>query len=426
MARAPLSKFATSIAWLAQFAASDRGAAAALLDALLLLNEEQVSAAIRSQILDLCRDRKGKHRRMALYAEREFQSAIFESELTPDRKGRMRMRAVGRKGPDPVKPTRGKSRVGSEGLIAFVISQAKDTSPEIIMNHPGPDLLRGKLQPAGSIVVVTDFIGSGTRAREMLDAFWKVPSVRAWFSHRYVDFKVVAAAGTENGISSLKRHKTRPDVRVQYIVPTLRSFHDWRQSSQWFKLIDGYGPDAGRGAGRYGFGDAAALVAFSYRLPNNTPALLHQATGGWRALYEGAVPDDLRPAFGVRTAAEIVSAAAETTGVAIDAGLSPRDAEMVLILSLIRGRWRWGAENALAERTGMSVPDIFRVLARAVREGLITRQGRLTDAGQAILIAGRKKERRRPDIPTNPEPYYPLQLRTSRGPSSTRRPSGRP
>lgn len=427
MSHPPLSQFATSLAWLAQFCTNDREAAATLLDTILLLNEEQVSAAIRAQLLELCRGRKGKHRRMALYAERELEtSAIFKSEFIADANGRLRLRAVGRKGPDPVRPIRGSSRVGSEGFIAFVISQAKEAWPDIVMNHPGPDLLRGKTQPAGSLVIVTDFIGSGTRVRAMLNAFWAVPTVRAWFSRRYVDFNVVAAAGTDNGVASLKRHKTHPEVKVQFIVPTIHSFHNWRQSSAWLSLIDNYGPNAGRGSGRYGFGGDAALVAFNYRLPNNTPAILHKTEAGWRALYNGPAPDDLRPAFGMRTGAEIVNAAAEATGVLIDASLPPRDAEMVLILALIRGRWRWGAENALAARTGMSVPDVFGVLRRALKQRLLTPQGRLTDAGQALLAAGRKQERKRPEVPTNPEPYYPLQLRTPRGPSSTRRPSGRP
>lgn len=51
--RAPLSSDETSPQWLRQFLAADAKDAAALLNTMLLLNEEQVSAAIRSQLYAL-------------------------------------------------------------------------------------------------------------------------------------------------------------------------------------------------------------------------------------------------------------------------------------------------------------------------------------------------------------------------------------
>ena len=171
---------------------------------------------------------------------------------------------------------------------------------------------------------------------------------------------------------------------------------------------------------------APALIAFNYRLPNNTPALVHRSAAGWRALYEGAAPEDLRTAFGIRTDEEAISKAAADTGVAVSVGLQVTEALLVVLLSLVGGRWRAGAEVALAERTGMAVPDVIDARQRALRNELITASGRLTDKGQELLAAGRRSERKRPDIPTADEPYYPLRLRTPRGSSSTRRPLGRP
>lgn len=398
-----------------------------MLDAMLLLNEEQVSASLRSQLYRLADGRHGKRRRIALYAEREFgRTSAFKVRLVPDVSGRIRRRAVGRKGPAPVKPVRGSGRVGSEGLIAFVISQAKETRPDAFINHPGPDLIRGKSRPAGGISVVTDFIGSGSRVRKMLDAFWAVPSVRSWVSRGWIDFKVIAAAATAAGATNVRRHRVRPEVLFQHVAPTIASHPDCQRSGEWLKLIERYGPDAGRGASRYGFGDSASLIAFNYRLPNNTPALVHRSVSRWRALYDGAAPDDLRPAFGLRAPEEMISRAADSTGVDISTDLPTEDAALVLILSLLQGRWRPGMEVALAERTGLLVPDILDILAKARKAGLVTPSGRLTDGGQAMLAAGRRSERKRPQVATNPEPYYPLALRTPRGSFSTRRPSGRP
>ncbi|WP_434056899.1 phosphoribosyltransferase-like protein [Bradyrhizobium tunisiense] len=398
-----------------------------MLDSMLLLNEEQVSAALRSQLYALAASRHGRRKRVALYAEREFGGApAFTVESIPDAAGRLRRRSIGRKGPAPVSPVRGSGRVGSEGLVAFVISQAHATKPRSFMNHPGPDLIRGKTSPAGSIGIVTDFIGSGSRVCEMLDAFWAVPSVRSWVSRKWINFKVIAAAATAAGVAKVKRHRLGPEVLFQHAAPTISSHPDFVQADEWSALIERYGPDAGRGASRYGFGGDAALVAFNYRLPNNTPALVHRTHEGWRALYDGAAPDDLRPAFGVRAPSEVIGQAAQMTGVAISDDLSPEAAATILVLSLLRGRWHAKSQVALAERTGMAVPDIMDILARALKGGLVNGSGRLTDSGQALLAAGRRSERKRPVVATDSQPYYPLALRTSRGSSSTRRPSGRP
>ncbi|WP_332768927.1 phosphoribosyltransferase-like protein [Phenylobacterium sp.] len=425
---APLSTYPTSQAWLAQFDQSeaDRTAAEAMLDTMLLLNEEQVSAAIRSQLYRFADGRRGRHRRVALYAEREFpQKEFFQSETIIDPRGRAHRRAVGRVGPPAVKPVRGGMRVGSEGLVALAVSTVVETQPEIFLNHPGPDRIRGKTAPVGAIVIVTDFIGSGQRVRDILDAMWAVPTVKAWRSRRLVTFHVVAAAGTAAGMTRVRRHRLQPNVMAEHIAPSLGGT-GWRQEWDWHDLVSKYGPESGRGASRWGFGNSGALIAFSYRLPNNTPALLHKSEGGWRALYIGAAPNDLRPAFGLRSDEEAVAAAASATGVALSPALSPADATTVLLLSILRGRWRPGKEVALAERTGLPVPTVMEVLRRALRNGLLRGDGRLTDAGYAMVEAGRRSERERPTIPTAAEPYYPMQLRAPRLLFSARRSSERP
>jgi hypothetical protein len=423
--RKPLSSYPTSQSWLSRFDPDDRKAAMAMLDSMLLLNEEQVSSAIRSQLYRIADSRHGKRKRIALYAEREFCGMpAFEIHDIPYDRGRIRRRAVGRKGPAPVKPMRGSGRVGSEGLVAFVISQAHETKPRSFMNHPGPDLIRGKTNPAGSIAVVTDFIGSGSRVRAMLDAFWAVPTVRSWVSRKLVDFKVIAAAATAYGANAVGRHRVRPEVSFQHVAPTVVDRPT--QQGEWLRLIEKYGPESGRGTGRQGFGNSLALIAFNYRIPNNTPSLIHQSRGQWKALYEGAAPEDLRPVFGLWTPAELVDRAAADTGVAIARDLPVKDAALVIILSLLRGRLRSGTEIELAERTGMSVPDVLDLLARAKKEHLFDTNGHLTELGQRLLADGRRSKRKRPLVTTNPEPYYPMALRVPRDSFSTRRPSGRP
>lgn len=328
--------------------------------------------------------------------------------------GRLRRRAVGRSGPAAVKPVRGRGRVGSEGLVAFLASQQKEAWPKIFMNHPGPDRLRGKTAPAGEIIVLTDFIGSGSRIRSMLDKFWAVPTVRSWVSRRLVRFRVVAAAATNPGLTKVRSHRLHPEVISEWIAPVT----SWSTSPSWYfpwrRMMDGYGPPAGRGSGRYGFGDEAALIAFSYRIPNNTPAIIHQSEGGWHALYDGPVPPALYALFGVRSMSQIVEDAAIDNGIALPPSLTEEECKMVVVLSLLRGRWHRGSETALAARSGMAVPPLMDMLREALTKGLITNTGRLTDKGYAFLDAGGVRERETPIIATAQEPYYPEALRVPR------------
>lgn len=410
-----LSRTLTGQSWLSQFAPADQKAAAAMLDAMLLLSEDQVSTAIRTALDKVATGGRHRNRRVALYAEREFaHAAIFDSILAPDRCGKMRRRAVGRSGPPAVQPIRGRARVGSEGLVAFIASQQKDAWPKIFMNHPGPDLLRGKTAPAGEIVILTDFIGSGNRIRTMLNKFWAVPSVRSWVSRHFLRFRVIAAAATNLGCSKVRAHRLRPEVVSEWIAPVA----DWKSSPsfhcEWRALMNKYGPPSGRGTGRYGFGDEAALIAFSYRIPNNTPAIIHQSEGAWRALYDGPIPSSLNGLFGVRTISQIVNDAAFGSGINLPPSLTDEERLMVVILSLLKGRWHSGSQSALAARSGMAIPRLMDILRRALAKGLITTSGRLTDGGYAFLKAGGVTERKKPVIATSQQIYYPEVLRVPR------------
>lgn len=407
-----LSQTAAGAAWLDQFGPEDREAAAKMLDAMLLLNEEQVAASIRTALDRVAKGPRHRKRRVALYAEREFDaSQIFEVQLLPDAAGRPRRRAVGYNGPPGVKPVRGRSRVGSEGFVAHLISQVSERWAEVFMNHPGPARLRQKTAPAGEIIIVTDFLGSGSRVSTMLDKFWAVPTVRSWKSRNMIRFRVVAAAATPAALSKVRRHRLRPDVAAEWIAPTVKSTSDFRIRSSWTRLIQANGPENGRGTGRFGFGDDGALIAFNYRLPNNTPAMIHHGQSGWRPLYVGSAPPELREIFGVRSIDQVVTFAAQSSGLVFGRELTEAERMTVLVLSMLKGRWHKGAEVALSSRTSLPTHIVMGILLDALKSELITRTGRITDKGYQFMEAARAGERETAAIETSPVPYYPETLR---------------
>ena len=412
-AKPSLSQTLAGQRWVEQFEAKDHAAAAELLDAMLLLNGEQVMSAQRSGLDELAAERHGVRgmlrRRVALYAEREMaESEAFVSKLIPDRAKKPRMRATGPRRLAPISPRRGAARVGSEGLAAFVIGQAVKRWPRIFINHPGPETIR--LQRTGTIVIVTDFVGSGTRVAGMLDKFWRVPSVRSWWSLGWIKFAVVAAAGTAEGMKALGGHRVAPTMKIRHIAPTINTAEPALRE-RWRALIESRQPVSARGAPALGFKDNAALIAFSYRIPNNTPAIVHADGGGLRPLFKGPVPQDSEVAFMEPPHEQRVSAAVALTGVEVTQKLSLAETEVLLVLRAVRGRWRSGAEVELAERTGLFLTEVKAVKVRAEREGFLDGSGRLTDEGHKTLEAGFRGGRRRSDLPTNPDPFYPWTLR---------------
>lgn len=410
--RTKLSSTNSGRLWITQFRSTDQTAAAQLVDALLLLNDEDVATAIRSSLRTLALSRRGERRKAALYAEREVaESVMFQSARLASRDGALRLRAFGDRGPNAVKPVRGRARVGSEGWIAFLISQAQERSPRIYLNHPGPDRIRR--HKASLIVIVTDFIGSGDRVCALLGKFLAVPSVRAWRSNRWIKFAVVAAAGTRAGIQAVRQHLANPAVSVTHVVPSLATFPNRSQVEAWRRLMLRYGPLQARGSGPEGYKDGGALVAFSYRTPNNTPPILHQGDRSWTPLFQGPPDDDMRPAFGLASLGERTTAAAAADR-QFATGLTAEVMRMLLVLRSIRGRWRPGQDIEIAERTGLTVPDVAQAREKAEATGLLLVAGRLTDDGQRLVRDASVIWEKRPDIPTRPEPYYPLSLRTPR------------
>jgi hypothetical protein len=213
---------------------------------------------------------------------------------------------------------------------------------------------------------------------------------------------------------------------VKHIAPTLLTTGTEELRSRWQALLEGYPPDPASSGKRQGFAESAALVAFSYRIPNNAPLLLHKSSSRWKALYNSAIPEELRPIFGLNSPEQRIGRAAEAAGLQLADNLSTSDLQTIAVLSIIRGQWREGSEDAFAEMTGLTVPELMFIRRQATKAGLLRTDGRLTEDGQTYLRAGRRGERKRPDIPTSPNPYYPVSLRVPRGKSRSRRPSGRP
>ena len=175
-------------AWLQQFRPDDVSLATTLLDNVLFTSTSEFRKWLAEEVV-----RQAKVGRVALYNEREFPLfGRFFPQLKP---GRVR-RAVGKKGPMLVKPPRGSPYVGSEGIVAQLVSELAKRPDVAALLTPGPDRLRPMKTrgPTRRLAIVTDIIGSGTRICKMLDALWRTETIRSWHSHRGVPLQILVIA----------------------------------------------------------------------------------------------------------------------------------------------------------------------------------------------------------------------------------------
>ncbi|MBL3566931.1 hypothetical protein JMM59_18215, partial [Rhodovulum sulfidophilum] len=377
-----ISKSETGKAWLSNFEAEDRATARTLLDSLRLINLDDVSECIHELLDQLSSERSGKRKAVAVYAEREFQEKRMFKTLQiakankPDRE-----RAIGNKGLPPVKPIRGGVRVGSEGIVSALIGQSVKRHSGILINTPGPDRFRSKRNPISTIAIVTDFIGSGSRLIDMLDKFWNVRTVRSWRSTGLIDFVVIAATATQDGAAAVSSHVVRPDVRFCHTIPTMSSSKFEEYHFGWDNLLDKFAEQDPSDNYVRGYLGSAALVLFSYCIPNNAPSILWKSAKHLKPLYVGSAPSELKTLFWSGSKSEQVDRAASERGHKLDAIADVKERIMLLVLQELRGRFSKEKVQELSERLSLPRADVIEALNVAFLRDLINGNGRLTDKG---------------------------------------------
>ena len=427
-----LSQTDVAISWLRQFRTEDQEVAAFLIDSLTLVSHDELVNRLRNLVIKRAEKIEGP---VGLYAEREIRKYNDIPNRLFKEKGRHR-RAHG-VGPQPVEPTRAYDpHVGSEGIIAWLITELCRERPRKFINHPGPDKIR-KLR-VRAFFLVSDFIGSGHRASAYLEAAWRVASVRSWWSLRIFRFEVITYSATDSGRALVARHHSTPSVEMAHPCPTIDTEFGDRLRERIRALCRRYDPgekgssctfpqdldfEQDDASDALGYNGVGALIAFSHGCPNNAPRILHKQTGKWRPLFPRRVTASARGLFGDRADDSTLLGRLERLRekhLAAGAWLSSANREgrsMILLLAALRRGPR--ADEPLARRTGLTLSEVRTLLGRARSWCWVGENRRLTDAGLGQLIHARKLRRRAYPLSVEPkEYYYPESLRAPVCPSS--------
>jgi hypothetical protein len=404
----------TTQTWLAQFDVLDQGDMVQMLRAMRLVTRDQFGESLRKRLLQAAAKTTG---RIGLYAEREIPPKSFPPEPVFQQTYVRPRRAYGQ-GPAPVSPDPSMpGEVGSEGIVAQLVSELCKEHPDKFVSHPGPDAIRSSEAPIKTFILVTDLIGSGQRAVRYMDAFWGVHSLRSWWSGRAsngLSFGIVSYAATGAGLKRVRSHRLSPEVLFVAECPTIDSAFEEPQAKTIKEICTRYGSAGGR-AQALGYKNTGALIAFAHGVPNNAPRVLYAQNKSWVPLFARRKTSATRLHF--------------------DNDLDQEDVQQLLIKMRHRrlsdgqvlSKARKGAletylvlaalshpsrkPEAVARRTGLTLLEVEHVLLNAEAYNWVDQLYRLTEKGQAHLRAAKKKRRAEPSPEVAPKPYYPSALR---------------
>lgn len=398
--------------WIQQFDASDQIEASNLLDSIRFVTGDELIAGVRVLVETIQEKIKSP---IALYVERELEkdtTTLFQEDSR---------RAVGN-GPTPILQKKGQPEVGSEGILANLVTQLNRGQRKTFLNHPSPDQMR-KRQPR-RFVLLTDFIGSGKRVDSYLTAAWNTATLKSWRSYRRIEFDVVAFAGTEPGIERVRRHRCKPEIHLVAACPTIASiFRTNRNRGAIEDLCVRYDPVDHDPLESLGYGGTGALMVFEHGCPNNCPRLLHKQARHWQPFFPGRVTQRKRDVFSNRSKEDILLANLRKLDKdKIAAGEVWKEAtedgrKLLLFLVAIRR----GPRNkmAVSANTGLTINEVSFLQERAQTWGWLTAGNRLTDEGHAqIAKASVSPPPRSVLVSTNQEVYFPQSLRPANGDSS--------
>lgn len=393
--------------WLRNFEESDRAAATLLIDRLMLVSASEFVSGITNQLNQIEREKPSKEPSLALYAEREMKKAGYD--VLPFFPRSDEGRAIG-PGIPPVAVDPEKQDVGSEGSVATLISKyCKDTAHQAL-SHPGPDALRSN--KIRTVVIVTDFIGSGRRISEMLDAFALVASLQSWKSYGLLSFEVVCYSGTEWGLALVQQHSLRPKVRSYIACPVIDEAFSGSELGAVKLLCQNYRKKQPRYP--FGFNNTGSLIAFSHGIPNNAPPILHSEAGGWTPLF----PNRSTSAAGIDSVADSSAVLARNS----EQVLGIREARRVLAdpegeiwahTMLVMDAVRQGVRTpkGLSARTQLPNARIEEVLEITKRAGWVTPKNSLTRLGWREIRRPRFFEQGEEIAISGSGIYFPTQLR---------------
>ncbi len=401
-----LSATSNGQAWLLNFDVDDQPVAKKLLDSLLLVSASEFSSKMTQQLTEAAGHAREANEILALYAEREVATA--DGEVPPFFPGTEKGRATGQ-GVQPVMVSPEKQDVGSEGVVAVLISKFRNANSDVVLSHPGPDDLRAKR--VRKIIIVSDFIGSGKRVYEMLEAFAKVATIQSWRSYGLITFEVICYSAAEWGAKNVEEHRLKPKVTIYAACPVVDETFKGIELKAIRQLCQKY-PKGSKWP--MGFNATGSLIAFSHGIPNNAPQIFHSSLNGWKPLFQrrSTLMSELDQA--ADTSDYVVKQSTELLGVRNARELLHKATgelwiHTMLVLHAVRSGLR--SRDKLSARTRLPVARVTEILELTTTAGWLSSTCKLTSLGRRELRRQAAWNQTKMLASQNDGLYFPSQLR---------------
>ena len=308
---------------------------------------------------------------------------------------------------------------GSEGFVGAVlrdfpgVRRTQRDAPWIAPQATFEDLRERRCR---SVVIVTDYIGSGGRVLDLAAAIARHPTIRSWRSFRWLDIHAATFASSPAAIDRLQNSDILASVWTVEGAPTFAT-------ASWTADVRDAIVDLCRTKcliNRHmalGYGGSAGLFVTERGAPNNLPAVLWQTAAGWEPLFPNrTVPTALARDLGGYRSGDSLTELAERVG-QLRLGRNQRlDNMRGTSRSLLRALLllERGPRDtiALAAELALDVTDTEALRECLKQLGLIDATGAITDRGRGEIAANKRGMRRTTaGLSGSDAPYYPHSLR---------------
>ena len=395
--------------WLSNFVPEDRPTAQTLLDSIKFVQLSTIRRNLRILLQALLSDQKIIEPAMVLAAL----SMEDLPQLEPPERPHVAFDTFGLGDRISVTP-------GSEGLIGNLIRDLLRVPPTASCSLLPPTATLESLRQhrCRSIVIVTDYSGSGAQLWNYAKTLVRNRTIRSWRSGGLLQIHAVAFAATPTAFEMPCRPRSPLDNL--WAAETAPTFGDrpWTASERAAveQLCHLY-TQRGRQSEAFGYQASRGLFATEAGAPDNLPVILRQSGKNWRPFFDGrTVPAELVSELGDYAPEFDSDGLVASTGQARLARMPPSrntrhvSTELLKVLALLNRRARPAAE--VAATMGLDLQRAERLLAALTRLGLIDEDRRLTAAGAAELAAGKRAVR---EVAVTLKPssdfYYPSTMR---------------
>jgi len=305
---------------------------------------------------------------------------------------------------------------GSEADIGAMSRGLVDNSPELFLS-PELDISELKHKAARSLLLVTDYSGSGKQAARFAATFTQNSTIASWISYKLISIHVLSYASSLAASQLLRQQK---HVTFQTIT-TAKSAHsaNWSmdQRAEIEELCVKYA-DPSLPEQALGYGDSFGLYLSNFRVPNNLPQILIRAHGAWPGLFPNrSLPDGFykelpsyRPALSLPQTLRNLGA----EDIAVKLESSRRPVPGLRALAALHLLDYGMTDDQVFGMLQLSDADLDKLKTTLMFLQLIDIDFRVTKAGRQELSNARRtgfKPQRYKHEPSGPVDYLPTQLR---------------